>query len=165
MGKPDSLAWTSLALAVLVALCAGFLGVQLWRERRSREPELPVPDRKHFLFQDMRRVFGILMMGLLAVGVYTGSRLPAFVTEVGAEAHPGRKAHPNPLFLAVWLSVFAAVLILLALGLIDWISTRQFARRHRQAMDRERLELLRGTIRPSDPTGDGRADEFPIGPA
>ena len=54
---------------------------------------------------------------------------------------------PNRRFLVLWLAVFAIVAAVLGLALIDWISTRRYARRQRDAMIREKVDLLRETHR------------------
>ncbi len=172
MRGPTNLAWTSSALAAVIAICALMLGLGLWRERRTRDGSLPVADRRHFLFQDLRRAFGILLMGYLALGVYIGSRLPLFVLEpkdpgeagpveltAGAVIVPVVEAHPNRRFLIVWLGVFASVVILLGLAMIDWIATRRYARRHRREMHQERLEILRETWRHTQAAKDGPAED------
>jgi hypothetical protein len=173
VGNSNSLAWTSLALSIAVATIALLLGLRLWWERRTRGGELPAADRKHFLLQDLRRGFGIVLMAYLAFGVYVGSRLPTFVSEpraggsvdsaAGAVVQAGLETHPNRRFLAVWLGVFASVVLLLGLALIDWISTRRYAERHRREMNRERLEILRETVRHSQSAdgelGNGRSME------
>ena len=97
-------------------------------------------------------------MAGVATGIYSGSRLPTFI---GAE--PDR--HPNRLFLAVWLGVMGAVVLLLALAMIDWVSTRRYARRQRLAMDRERAEILRRTFRDHPSDADGQADGRSTGSA
>jgi hypothetical protein len=178
MERPDSLAWTSLALAAVIAICALLLGVRLWWERRTREGGLTDLDRRHFLLQDLRRAVGILFMAYLALGIYVGSRLPTFVMEpkeprefgpveftAGAAMVPALEAHPNRQFLVIWLAVFASVVLLLGLAMIDWISTRRYADRQRRMMNQERLEILRETIRQSQPTEDGRANDQPTAPA
>jgi lysylphosphatidylglycerol synthetase-like protein (DUF2156 family) len=155
MGKPD-LAWTSLGLTLLIAICALALGAHLGWERARRGSDLPTTDRKHFLVQDLRRSFGILLMALLAAGVYIGSRLPTRVYD------PWQEAHPNSRFLAVWLLVFASVILLLGLAVIDWMSTRRYARRQREAMNRERIEILRDTLRHAQAADDGQANGSPF---
>jgi hypothetical protein len=177
MGRSNSLAWTSLALAVAIAVCAFLLGIRLWRERRTREPGLPDSDRRHFLVQDLRRALGILLMAYVALGVYIGSRLPTFVLQpkdprdagpleitAGAAVVPAPEAHPSLQFLAIWLGVFASVVLLLGLAIIDMISTRRYARRHRREIHEERLEILRETIRHSQQAEDGRAENGPLPP-
>jgi hypothetical protein len=168
MGKLDSLGCTSLILSVAVAMIAALLGLRLWWEHKTRDDQLPAPDRKHFLLQDLRRGLGIALMAFLALGVYAGSRLPTFVVEpgdprlrgpaatvAGAVVQSALETHPNRRFLAVWMGVFASVVLLLGLALIDWISTRRYAERHRREMSRERLEILRETIRQTHSREDG----------
>jgi hypothetical protein len=172
VGSLNSLAWTSLALAAVVAMCALLLGLGLWWERRTRDGSLPDADRRHFLLQDLRRAFGILLMGYLALGVYVGSRLPLFVLEpkdpgdagpvdvaAGAVIAPALEAHPNRRFLAIWLGVFTSIVLLLGLAMIDWMSTRRYAQRHRREMNQERLEILRETFRHSQAAEDARAED------
>jgi hypothetical protein len=178
MERPDSLAWTSTALAAVIAICALLLGLRLGWERRTRESGLPDLDRRHFLLQDLRRAVGILLMAYLALGIYVGSRLPTFVVEAkeprefgpveftaGAAIIPALETHPNRRFLVIWLAVFAAVVLLLGLAMIDWISTRRYADRHRRRMHEERLEILRETMRQSQAAEDGRANDGPEAPA
>lgn len=171
MANPNSLGWASLLLAIAVATIATLLALGLWRERRTRQAGLSDVDRKHYLVQDLRRGVGILLMALLAPGLYIGSRLPTFVLDPGdagpvrpAEAAAGAlvvtalRMHPNRQFLAVWLGVFGSIVALLALALIDWMSTRRFAGRQRREMDRERIEILVETLRYTRPGGDGLAN-------
>jgi hypothetical protein len=174
MERPDTLAWTSLALAAVIATCALLLGLRLWWERRTREAGLSVPDRRHFLLQDLRRAVGILLMASLALGIYVGSRLPTFVVEpkeprefgpgeftAGAAIVAAPEAHPNRRFLVIWLAVFASVVLLLGLAMIDWISTRRYAARQRRNMHQERLEILRETMRHCQAAEDAPTDDGP----
>lgn len=171
MGNSDSLAWTSLLLAIAVAVVALLLALRLWWERQSRDAYLTAADRRHFFFQDLRRGFGLILMAYLAFGVYVGSRLPTFVMEpaVSRPAAQGNDAaglmgrtplerHPNRQFLAVWIGVFASTLLLLGLAVVDWIATRRYARRHRDEMDRQRLALFRDTIRHAHAAENDRVD-------
>jgi hypothetical protein len=171
MGKSDSLAWTSLTLAIAVGTIAMLLGLRVWWERWTREGELSDVDRKHFFLEDLRRGLGIVLMTFLAFGVYVGSRLPTFVVEprdprlgepattaAGAIIRAALETHPNRLFLAVWMAVFGSTVLLLGLALIDWISTRRYAQRHRREMDRKRLEILRDTVRNANSTENGLSD-------
>lgn len=152
-------AWTSLVLSIAISGIAVLLGILQWREHRSRGPSLTDPERKYFVLQDIRRAIGIVLLCILAPAIYVGSRLPTRVTE---PAHPGVTAadpsdgdripaasavHPNRLFLAIWLAVFTIVSAVLGLALIDWISTRRYARRQRDALIREKVALLRETHR------------------
>jgi hypothetical protein len=139
---------------IIVALA---LAAQLLWDRRRRDRRLPGSDRRHFLLQDVRRVTGICLMDLLAVGVYIGSRLPTRVIVSASEAHPNR------LFLADWLAVFAFLTALVGLAVLDWIATRRYARRHRDAMNKERIEILGDTVRKSRAAEDGHSNgsDFP----
>jgi hypothetical protein len=150
MGNSNSLAWSSLVLAIVVATSAMLLGLLLWWDRRTRESEFSDRDRKHFFLQDFRRAVGIVVLGLLAVGIYVGSRLPTFVAEVASAENLAGQKHPNRAFLAVWLAVFASIVLLLGLAMIDWISTRRYAQRRRGELHRERLEIFRSHPASSD---------------
>jgi hypothetical protein len=173
MGMSNSLAWMSLTLSLAVATVALVMGLRLLSERRNRTEDLSAADHKHFIIQDLRRGIGIILMAFLAVGVYAGSRLPEFVVEApnadvdalaGADAALAvRDAHPNNVFLAVWLGVFASVVLLLGLALIDWISTRRYAQRHRREMNQQRLDILRETLRHVEPGHDGLGNGRPTG--
>jgi lysylphosphatidylglycerol synthetase-like protein (DUF2156 family) len=165
VGNANSLAWTSLVLAVVVATVALLLGLLLWWDRRTREPDLTAHDQKHFYLQDLRRALGIVVLGLLAVGVYVGSRLPTFVAGAASTDHPARARHPNHAFLAVWLGVFAFIVLLLGLAMIDWISTRRYAQRRRREIHRERIEILRDAIRDSHASGNGQVEDSSFGPS
>ena len=162
MDHSSSQDWTSLALAVAVGLVATLLGLRLWWERADRDRHLPADDRNHFILQDLRRAVGIALMAFVAFGVYVGSRLPSrIVRPVAAQGASAMEAHPNRRFLALWMGVFAAVVILLALAMIDWLSTRRYARRHRREMDRERFEILRETLHHTGPGDDGLGNGRP----
>ena len=164
MDQSSSLGWTSLVLAIVVGLIAALLGLRLWWERADRDPNLPAADRKHFNIQDLRRAIGISLMAFVAFGVYAGSRLPTrVVSPAPAQGETAMESHPNRHFLALWLGVLAAVVMLLALAMIDWISTRQYARRHRRELDRERFEILRDTLHQPGPGDDGLGNGRPRG--
>jgi hypothetical protein len=171
MGNTNSLDWMSLTLSIAVGSIALLLALRVWWERKTRDDELPAVDRKHFFVQDLRRGFGIVLMALLACGVYIGSRLPIFVavprdsrlrgsadSVAGALIQAALETHPNRRFLAVWMGVFGSIVLLLGLAMIDWISTRRYAQRHRREMDRERFEILRDTIRHAHAAEDGMAN-------
>jgi hypothetical protein len=152
-------AWTSLVLSLAIGGIAILLGTLQWWDHRSRGAGPTDSERKHFVLQDIRRTIGIVLLCLLAPAIYVGSRLPTRVTE---PAHPGLTAadpiegdrireasavHPNRRFLVLWLAVFSIVAALLGLALIDWISTHRYARRQRQALIREKADLIRDTHR------------------
>ena len=132
MPTPQQTAAVSLAISIGVAVVAAVLAIRQWHERRNRDPDLSEADAVHFARQDRRRGLGVVVMMLLAIGLSVGSRI---MPRVGVRA--------NPLFMETWLGVFLLVLILLVLAMLDWLATRLYARRHRQAMIRERLEILR----------------------
>ncbi|MCA1686002.1 MAG: hypothetical protein LC745_08470 [Planctomycetia bacterium] len=105
-------------------------------ERRGRGTTLSDEDRSHFDHQDIRRRVVAGVMSLLALGVYLGSRTP-----------PHRDGRPNKPFFIIWLGVFALVLPLLILAMLDWLATRDYARRHRRVIVREGMEILRDEMR------------------
>ena len=150
----SDMATASLVLSSIVLLVAALLGWREWRDRRDRGPELSPEDARHFGHQDTRRFLGIVVMALLAVGLVVGSRVPIRV---------GNKT--NPQFLGIWLGVFLLILFLLSLAMIDWVALRLFARRHRNEMLRERIEILQEEKRRREATldeGNGHG-EGPLG--
>ena len=132
----------SKVVAGLVFVVAGLLAWHEWRGRRDRSPELSDEDLAHFAHQDGRRSFGILILAGLAVALVIGSRIPPIVN-----------ARANPEFVGIWLGVFAMILGLLWLALADWIALRRFAGRHRKAIFRERIDLLRRDLRRRNQSG------------
>ncbi len=137
----------SLAISVGVAAVAVLLGLRQWHERRLRESDLSEADASHFARQDLRRGMGVVVMLLLAAGLSAGARV-----------EPRLAGRANPLFIQLWLGVFLLILILLILAVLDWLSTRLYARRHVRAMARERLEILRDEykLRQQWELGEGR---------
>ena len=121
----------SVVLSSSVVLVAAFLGWREWSDRRDRAVDLSPEDARHFGHRDTRRTLGIVVMVVLAIGLVVGSRVPH---KVGDQT--------NPQFLWIWLGVFLLILFLLSLTMIDWIALRVFARRHRNEILRERLEIL-----------------------
>jgi UDP-N-acetylmuramyl pentapeptide phosphotransferase/UDP-N-acetylglucosamine-1-phosphate transferase len=126
------IATASLVLSGLVLLVALGLSWREWSERRSRGDDLSTEDARHYRYQDSRRLMGIVILVLLAVGLVVGSRVPI---RLGPRA--------NPRFLGIWLGVFALIGLLLFLALVDWVALRVFARRHRGRILRERIEILK----------------------
>jgi hypothetical protein len=124
-------------MSSFVVVVAGLLGWKEWHDRRARDSDLSPEDSRHFGHQDLRRAIGIVVMGLLAVGLFVGSRIPPRIAN-----------KTNTQFLGIWLGVFLLILFLLGLALIDWFALRIFARRHRDQILRERIELLRPDKRP-----------------
>jgi O-antigen/teichoic acid export membrane protein len=79
---------------------------------------------------------------------------------VGSQTSHKVGARPNPVFIAVWLIVTGLVVVLLVLAALDWQATRRYARRHRSAIVREGMELLKEEMRRRSappPDGNGRA--------
>ena len=60
---------------------------------------------------------------------------------------PRLPAGPNPNFIETWIGVFILVMVLLVLAMVDWLATRSYAARHRRAIVREGLEILREEMR------------------
>jgi hypothetical protein len=132
-------------LVIGVTLVAAALAMRQWHERRRREPNLSGDDARHFARQDFRRaVVGVVLL-LLALSIAFGSRL-----------EPRPAGRPSPLFLAVWLGIFGLVFVLVWLAVFDFLATWLYARRHRRAIARERIEYLRGERRRQSYRGNGR---------
>lgn len=146
--------WLALGLIAVVALLLGWQ----WAERRHRGTiDLSDDDRIHFRRQDVRRWIVAGALTLLAVGIHFGSRLPY-----------KRNGRPNLAFVEVWLAVFALIFFLIGLALADWLATRAYARRHRTAIVREGMEILREEMRlragrPPNDTREGGRNGFPSG--
>lgn len=126
----------SLFLSIGIAIVAACLALWLWYERRQRDPDLSDVDLRHFMRQDLRRISVSVALLLLAVGIPWGSRL-----------EPRIAGRINARFFVVWLAIFVLILVLLGLALVDWLATRLYARRHFQALARERLEILRDEVK------------------
>ncbi len=131
--------WLALGLA---AAAVALVGWQL-AERRHRGASPSEADRDHFRGQDARRRVVAGSVSLLAAGVYLGSRIPY-----------RREGRPNLAFLQTWLAVFLLIMLLLVLALLDWLATRRYARRHRDAIVREGMEILRDKMRARRPEGE-----------
>lgn len=156
MASIHQLSTASLLLSVGVAVVAGLLLLLVRTDRGQREPELSPDDAEHFARQDVRRVVGTVVMLLLSAAIYFGSRIP-----------PKNAESANPLFVQIWLGAFLLIFFLLVLGLLDWQATRLYARRHRQAIVRERIELLKEELKYQAFHGNGREpqDDDTGGPA
>ncbi len=173
MPTTSGLASTSLMLSVAVAAIAVLLGLGQWWEHRARSADLSDADRKHFFWQDLRRIIGVLLMGILAAGIYIGSRIPPRISDFpldadfkqSIEAFAGAwvvtwiNGQANPRFAALWFVTIVTLLVLLALALFDWRATRRYARRQRLALASERLEILRETFRRTDTHQNGSPPE------
>lgn len=132
----EDLASASLLISAGITLIAAFLGLRQWYEWRARERDLSDRDRSYFVRQDVRRGLGVAVMLILAAGLYFGSRIPS---KVGG--------HANMNFVHVWLAISGLILVMLGLALIDWISTRLYARRQHRSLASERRRILRETLR------------------
>jgi hypothetical protein len=169
MPTSESLATTSLVLSIAVAAIAVALGARQWSEQAAREADLPADDRKHFARQDLRRWIGVVLMLVLAVGVFAGSRMAPTVSTVPLEAgarlgwqalagpwiEPLVLRRANIRFVAVWAGLIVLIPALLVLALFDWLATRRYAQRQRRSMARQRLEILRDTFRRPDTRHNG----------
>lgn len=133
---PDDLASSSLLLSSGIMMIAAFLGLRQWYEWRARESDLSDRDRHYFFRQDVRRGMGVAVMLMLAAGLYFGSRIP-----------PRVAGHANLTFVQVWLAIISLILVMLGLALLDWISTRLYARRQHRSLASERQRILRETLR------------------
>lgn len=127
----------STALALGVACVAGLLLVWQRVEGRRRGGDLSEEDAAHFARQEVRRWTVAGVMFLLAFWVFVGSRLDP-------RDAAGR---PNPRYVQAWLGVSLLVVVLLMLAAADWLATRRYARRHRSAIVREGLEILKDEMR------------------
>ena len=137
----------SIALAAVVLLVAALLGYRERHDRRGRPDEQTGDDRDHFARRDRRRSWGLSILCLLALGVLVGSRTP-----------PRLGIGPNPWFLAIWFGIFALIISLLALALVDWFDLRTYARRKKSAIGREQLAILQTELDQWKTRADGRAD-------
>jgi hypothetical protein len=133
---PDDLASSSVLISTGITMIAAFLGLRQWYEWRARDAELTDDDRSYFLRQDVRRGLGVAVMLILAAGLYFGSRIPP---KVGAQA--------NLTFVRAWLAISGLIIVMLGLALLDWISTRLYARRQHRDLASERRKILRDTFR------------------
>jgi hypothetical protein len=133
---PDDLASSSLLISSGITLIAAFLGLRQWYEWRARESDLSDRDRVFFFRQDVRRGLGVAVMLILAAGLYFGSRIP-----------PRVAGHANLTFVQVWLAIVSLIMVMLGLALLDWISTRLYARRQHRSLASERRRILRETLR------------------
>lgn len=132
----NDIATASLVLSGLVVLVSAGLAWREWSDRLDRADNLSPEDARHFGHQDARRTLGLVVLVLLAAGLVVGSRVP-----------PKLGGQTNPQFLLIWLGVFLLIFLLLTLAMIDWVALRLFARRHRNQILRERIEILREEAR------------------
>jgi len=151
----DDLASTSLMMSLGITLIAAFLGLRQWYEKQAREPDLADADRRYFSHQDVRRGAGVAVMLLVAAGL-----------SIGARIEPRVNGTLNLAYLGVWLGVLGLLVVMITLAGIDWLATRQYARRHRRSIAEERIRLLleigRSTESGEQGTEDsGEVERFP----
>ncbi len=144
---------TAVLFAGGILLIALFLGLWQWFDQRSRESESSDEDREFFRRQDRRRYAGVGVMVALAVAIPVHSVLLYALPENNA-------LHTRPwsgvIFVAIWLVVCVMIVVLLTLAFFDLLATRQFARRHRRALHRERSKLMLEMIHRSGSSDSGR---------
>jgi hypothetical protein len=126
----------SLILSIGVSVVGVLLIVWHWLERPERETAVSEEDRRHFVFQSIRRWVVAAMMFLLSIGLYAGSRM-----------EPKIGGKPNMLFVQTWLWVVLLVFGLVIIALFDWLATSVYSHRQRKAMAREGINLIRDEIR------------------
>jgi uncharacterized Tic20 family protein len=119
-------------LSLGVAVVAVLLIVWQVIERRRRTVDPGSEDGLHFARQELRRAIVALVMLFASLGLFLGTRISP---QVGGK--------PNLYFVEIWLVVFGLVIVLLILALVDWAATQRYARRHRQAIVKEGLDILR----------------------
>jgi membrane protein implicated in regulation of membrane protease activity len=141
------MAWPGRLLAAGVLAVALALLAWQWFERRRRPASRSQVDVRHFARQDLRRLLGAGVMGLIALTAWQG-----------AEINPRAGRHEARLWASSWLLVAVLVLLLLALALLDLLSIRLYARRHRRDLAaQQRAAIAAERRRLFDPdTGDGR---------
>ncbi|HWE39094.1 MAG TPA: hypothetical protein VG406_21275 [Isosphaeraceae bacterium] len=140
------MAWPGRLLAAAVLAVALALMAWQWFERLRRPASRSQADARHFARQDFRRLLGAGVMALIALTVWQG-----------AEINPRAGRHEARLWASSWLLVAALVLFLLALALVDLLSIRLYARRHRRDLAAQhRAALAAERRRLFDPDSDDR---------
>jgi small-conductance mechanosensitive channel len=132
----DASGVASLLMAGLVLAAAAFLGWRQWRDVRSRPPALSPRDEGHFARQDLRRLLGTIILVLIAAAMALGAWIP---DRVGGRI--------NQTFVNLWAGVALMMVVLLVLALLDWISTRVYARRLRRRLTDEGLSIVEDELR------------------
>jgi hypothetical protein len=169
----NNLALPSLVLAIAVGGIAVSLALHQWSQWRARDADLVKAERIYFFRQDLRRAVGVLLMSIIAAGIFVGSRIPPLLTDFpydldvrqsvrvigGSWVETWIAGHANPQFVTIWLVVIVLLVTLLALALFDWLATRRYVHRQRQSLARERLEVLRETFRRTDASPNGHSPE------
>jgi hypothetical protein len=136
MPNVSDMPMSSLAMTAGLCLIALFLGLRQWYERRARPESMSPEDRAHFANQDMRRNLGVGTMVAIALLIGAGSYVP-----------PRSTGRVNLLFVILWMSVLALILVLLVLALLDLAATRSYALRQRKEMIRESIDAIRHDAR------------------
>ena len=139
----------SLVLSIAVASVAMLLWFWQRLERKSRGTVVEPEDVLHFRRQDLRRTIVAAIMGILAAGIFVGSRMETRV-----------EGGPNLLFVETWIVIFCLILVLLLLAMIDWVATRRYAIRQRAAAIQEGLEILKAESR-ARAASEAAARDFP----
>ncbi len=132
----DASGVASLLMAGLVLAAAAFLGWRQWRDVQSRPPALSPRDEGHFARQDLRRLLGTIILVLIAAALAVGAWIP---DRVGGQV--------NKTFVNLWAGVALMMVVLLVLALLDWISTRVYARRQRRRLTDEGLAIVEDELR------------------
>jgi small-conductance mechanosensitive channel len=132
----DASGLASLLMAGVVLAAAAFLGWRQWRDVRSRPPSLSPRDEGHFARQDLRRLLGTIILVLIAAAMALGAWIP---DRVGGRV--------NQTFINLWAGVALMMVVLLVLALLDWISTRVYARRLRRRLTDEGLSIVEDELR------------------
>jgi hypothetical protein len=117
-------------------MIALFLGLRQWYERRARPESMSPEDRAYFASQDLRRKLGVGTMVAIALLIGAGSYVP-----------PRSTGRVNLLFVILWMTVLALILVLLVLALLDLAATRSYTLRQRREMIRESIDAIRHDAR------------------
>ncbi|MGO9598467.1 MAG: hypothetical protein ACLP7Q_10810 [Isosphaeraceae bacterium] len=121
----------SLAMATGLCLIALFLGLRQWYEQRARPERISPEDRAYFANQDIRRNLGVGTMAAIALLIGAGSYV-----------QPRVGGRVNLLFVILWMTVLALILVLLIFALLDLAATRSYAMRQRREMIRESIDAI-----------------------
>jgi len=136
MTPAQRMAVVGLVFSIGVACVSGLLRLWLRHDQRGRSEQDSPQDAQHFERQDRRR--GLIATILLVL---------AALILIGSGVDPRPAGRPNPAFVLTWLTAFGLILVLLWLALVDWVATRHYARRQFHHLSRERLAILRDTLR------------------
>jgi hypothetical protein len=142
-----------LSLSCGILLVTLFLGLWQRFEQRSRDPETNDDDREFFRRQDRRRYAGIAVMVALALSILVD---PLLFSVLPASSALREKSVSGPISMAIWLIVCVVIVVLLVLAFLDLLATRQYALRHRQALEHERSKLVLELIHRSGSSDSGR---------